>query len=147
MSCGVGCRRSLDPALLWLWRRPVATAPIRPLAWEPPCATGVAQENTKNNKKLKKNFFKYSIGQQGPTFLIKQRMSYKRGPICTLNWARNPCSSVMISGKSISVEATTLGDCLGREGWLGPLRAWSFPGSYSAYNLCDQSLSVFLLYV
>ena len=34
MSCGVGCRRSSDPALLlWLWRRPVATAPIRPLAW------------------------------------------------------------------------------------------------------------------
>ena len=24
-----------DPPLLWLWRRPVATAPIRPLAWEP----------------------------------------------------------------------------------------------------------------
>ena len=24
-----------DPALLWLWRRPEATAPIQPLAWEP----------------------------------------------------------------------------------------------------------------
>ena len=23
-----------DPALSWLWCRPVATAPIRPLAWE-----------------------------------------------------------------------------------------------------------------
>src|SRR5512135_1808292 len=34
MSCGVGCRRGSDPALLWLWCRPVATAPIRPLAWE-----------------------------------------------------------------------------------------------------------------
>ena len=42
MSCGVGHRRSLDPLLLWLWRRPVATAPIRPLAWEPPYVTGVA---------------------------------------------------------------------------------------------------------
>ena len=31
-SCGVGRRRSSDPALLWLWRRPAATAPIRPLA-------------------------------------------------------------------------------------------------------------------
>jgi len=28
VSCGVGCRLSLDPALLWLWRRPGATAPI-----------------------------------------------------------------------------------------------------------------------
>ena len=38
VSCGVGC--GLDPELLWLWRRPAATAPIRPLAWEPPYATG-----------------------------------------------------------------------------------------------------------
>ena len=44
MSCGVGCRRCSDPALLWLWPRPVATAPIRPLAWEPPYAAGAAQE-------------------------------------------------------------------------------------------------------
>ena len=53
MSCGVGRRRSLDPALLWLWlwRRPVATAPIRPLAWEPPYAMGVAQEKARKEKK------------------------------------------------------------------------------------------------
>ena len=30
--------------MLWLWRRPVATAPIQPLAWEPPYAAGAAQE-------------------------------------------------------------------------------------------------------
>ena len=41
-NCGVGCRRGLDPVLLWLWYSPVATAPIRPLAWEPPYAAGVA---------------------------------------------------------------------------------------------------------
>ena len=28
MSCGAGCRSCSDPALLWLWRRPVATAAI-----------------------------------------------------------------------------------------------------------------------
>ena len=50
MSCGVGCRRSLDPALLWLWRRPAATAPIRPLVWEPPYAVGVALKIQKTNK-------------------------------------------------------------------------------------------------
>ena len=27
-----------DLALLWLWREPVATAPMGPLAWEPPYA-------------------------------------------------------------------------------------------------------------
>ena len=42
MSCGVGRRHGLDLTLLWLWHRPVATAPIRPLAWEPPYAVGVA---------------------------------------------------------------------------------------------------------
>ena len=36
-----------DPALLWLWHRPVATVPIPPLAWEPPYATGAALENGK----------------------------------------------------------------------------------------------------
>jgi len=54
MSCGVGCRCSSDPTLLWLWRRPVATAPIRPLAWDPPYAMGSAQENGKKTKKKKK---------------------------------------------------------------------------------------------
>ena len=54
MSCGVGCRRGSDPALLWLWRRPVATAPIRPLAWEPPYAAGAAQEIATTTQKTKK---------------------------------------------------------------------------------------------
>ena len=42
MSCGVGCTCGLDPVLLWLWCRPVATAPIGPLDWEPPYVKGVA---------------------------------------------------------------------------------------------------------
>ena len=50
MSYGVGRRRGLDPELPWLWRRPVATAPIKPLAWEPPYAVGVAQEIAKRHK-------------------------------------------------------------------------------------------------
>ena len=49
MSSGVGRRRGLDPAL-WLWHRPVATALIRPPAWEPPYAASVALE--KDKKKL-----------------------------------------------------------------------------------------------
>ena len=50
MSCGVGCRPGSGPALLWLWRRPEATALIRPLAWEPPYATGEALEMAKRKK-------------------------------------------------------------------------------------------------
>jgi len=54
VNCGVGCRCGLDPELLWLWHRLVATAQIRPLAWEPPYAVGVALEKTKRQKKKKK---------------------------------------------------------------------------------------------
>ena len=36
-----------DLALLWLWRSPAATALIRSLAWEPPCAVGAALEKAK----------------------------------------------------------------------------------------------------
>ena len=39
-----------DLALLWLWCRPAAAALIRPLAWKPPYAVGVAlkRQETKN---------------------------------------------------------------------------------------------------
>ena len=53
MSCDVGHRHALDPELLQLWRRPVAIAPIGPLAWELPYAAGAALENTHTHKKKK----------------------------------------------------------------------------------------------
>ena len=54
MSCGVGRRWGSDPTLLWLWRRLAATAPIWPLAWEPPYVAGAAQEQQQKDKKRKK---------------------------------------------------------------------------------------------
>ena len=36
-----------DLALLWLWRKPAATALIQPLAWEPPYASGSALQRKK----------------------------------------------------------------------------------------------------
>ena len=50
MSCGVDCRCGSDLVLLWLWCRLAATALIRPLAWEPPCATGGALKRQKKKK-------------------------------------------------------------------------------------------------
>ena len=47
MRCGIGRRHCLDLALLWLWSRPAATAPIGYLAWEPPCAAGEALKRPK----------------------------------------------------------------------------------------------------
>ena len=54
MSCGVGCRGGLDPALLWLWGRPAATALIQPLTWEPPYAAGAALKDKNKKQKNKK---------------------------------------------------------------------------------------------
>ena len=59
MSCGVGYRHGLDPALLWLW--PVAVALIQPLAWEPPYAMGEAlKANNNNNSNIK---YKKELGE------------------------------------------------------------------------------------
>ena len=41
VSCGVGRRCSSNPTALWMWVRLAAIAPIQPLAWEHPYATGV----------------------------------------------------------------------------------------------------------
>ena len=41
VSCGVGHRCSSDLAVPWLWHRLAATAPITPLAWEPPYTSQV----------------------------------------------------------------------------------------------------------
>ena len=53
--------------LLWLWCRPAATAPIRPLAWEPPYAVGAAQEMAKRQKKKKKEEKKRIYIEKGKT--------------------------------------------------------------------------------
>ena len=55
MSCALGCSHGSDPALLRLWCRLAATAPIWPLAWELPYAEGAAQEMVKRQNKKQKN--------------------------------------------------------------------------------------------
>ena len=49
MSCGVGCRCSSDPVLLWLWlwHRPATTAPIQTLIWDPPYAMALDKKKKK----------------------------------------------------------------------------------------------------
>ena len=67
MSCGVGHRRGSDPTWLWLWLWlwPEATAPIRPLAWEPPHATDVALKDKKTKKKSSVPVAWRGVGSQG----------------------------------------------------------------------------------
>ena len=77
MSCGVGCRLGLDPALLWLWPRPAATALIQPLAWKPPYAKGVAlkrQKKKERNLKIKKKtFVQFGISYKDSFFLFEKK--------------------------------------------------------------------------
>ena len=53
VSCGVGCRCSLEP--MWLWQMPAHIAQIQPLAWELPYAAGMVLKRKKKrtNRKIK----------------------------------------------------------------------------------------------
>ena len=66
--CGIGHRCGLDPALLWLWHRPAVAAPIRPLAWELPYATGVALKSTQKKPHTHKM---NNFTQQQPLCLLQ----------------------------------------------------------------------------
>ena len=101
MSCGVGCRRGSDHALLWLWRRPVATAPIQSLAWEPPYAAGAAQEiatttttKDKRQKKKKKKKKRILVGESshcGAAEMNPTSIHEDEGSIPGLTqWVRDP---------------------------------------------------------
>ena len=57
MSCGVGHRRGSDAVLLWLWHWLAAVAPMRPLAWELPCAEGVALKRQQQQKDIGTQIF------------------------------------------------------------------------------------------
>ena len=60
VNCGMGHRHSPDPALLWLWHRPEATATIGPLAWKPPNAAGIALKKDKKSKRKRNITYKIS---------------------------------------------------------------------------------------
>ena len=86
MSCGVGHRRGLDPVLLWLWHRLVATDPIGPLVWEPSHVAGAALEKTKRPKKKKKNSLQFC--SWSTSFLPQQSVILKKQNI--LEGKQNP---------------------------------------------------------
>ena len=94
--CGVGCRRGSDPVLLWLWYRLVATAPIRPLAWEPPCAARATQENGKKTKKKKKK----KAGHETPSLLGRAIWQCPGRHVCL-----RPGSSTLRCGGILAQEA------------------------------------------
>ena len=68
MSCGIGHRHGLEPKLLWLWHKLVASAPIGPLAWEPLFAAGTALERQEKKKNKKKNLIFEDFVKNTKTF-------------------------------------------------------------------------------
>ena len=87
MSCRVGHRQGLDTALLWLWRRSVATVLIPPLAWELPYAAisldkALKSKNKQTNKKPQSQNTMPSI-KTTPGFLLPQSgSSDAKGTAC-----------------------------------------------------------------
>ena len=84
VSCGIGCRRGSDLALLRLWHRPAVTAPIRPLAWEPPYAAGAAltrQKTKKRKEKKRKENYKTLMNK------IKEELNKRKNISCS--WVGN----------------------------------------------------------
>ena len=105
MSCGVGCRHSSDPELLWLWCRTAATAPILPLAWQPPYVMGAALKRQKRG---------------GEQLEVEEGMttSFFKSPSCVF-WQKKPPSQ---KGTKISLRWKLL---LGRS----PREESTWPGS------------------
>ena len=66
LSCGVGCTRDSELALLWLWCGVAAAAKIQPLAWEPPYTTGPVLKS--KNKYI--NNFKSECSQSKSVFFF-----------------------------------------------------------------------------
>ena len=54
----------------WLWRRPAATAPIQPLAWELPAAHAALKRQKKKKKKKKKNKKDHDPNVKGKTIKL-----------------------------------------------------------------------------
>ena len=99
MSCGVGHRRGLDLALLWLWCKQAAIALIRPLAWELPYSTSVALK--KERKKEKHHLYN--------THFVNGRLEFKKhnklvnikeeaGVPIVAQWLTNPTRNHEVAG-------------------------------------------------
>ena len=102
MSCGVGYRLSLDPMLLWLWCRPAASAPIRPLAWEPPYAVGAALKRQKDKKKKKYkiscSLFKYEDDFLPDSYRSYALRKFPSGVPVVAQWLMNTTRNHEVAG-------------------------------------------------
>ena len=86
------CRELWCRLQMWLGSRvavAVATAPIRPLAWEPPCAEGAAQEMAKRQKQTKKTSSGVPVVAQWLTNLTRNHEVVGSIPVLA-QWVKDP---------------------------------------------------------
>ena len=107
MSCDVDRRFGLNLALLWLWHRPAATAPIWSLAWEPPCAMGAALKRRNKTEKLTfitvhtslNSFSIFTISFVNSVSVRLQRsisLFAPLGEFCSFNWEWLPSFFILL---------------------------------------------------
>ena len=81
----------------WPWSRPAAVAPVQPLAWEPPYATGVALKKQKQTNKKTRTNRRY--GEKGTPYIVGRNVNWcshyeqyggslKKNRLAT--WSSNP---------------------------------------------------------
>ena len=97
MSCGVGHGHGSDPMLLWLWCRPAATAPIQPLAWEPPYAAGAALKSKERKRKKGKRKQRKGKERKGGREKERNRSDLKRSVLLTQIYPVNDYHKLFIS--------------------------------------------------
>ena len=87
MSYSVGHRCGSDLAWLWLWCRPAAVAPIGPLVWELPYATGVALKRQKQtNKQTNPIYISLGIPMWNSRLRIRHCHCSSLGRCCGVSW-------------------------------------------------------------
>ena len=118
-----------DPALLWLWCRLAAVAPIRPLAWEPPHAASATLKTNKQKRSFKSYaFMRLSIKNQ------KERGTrFNKGKAHGLsNWSKRHCEELPLWHSGLRIwccHCSTSGGCCGSGSVPGPGTSTSYsPG-------------------
>ena len=92
-----------DPALLWLWCRLAAAAPIRPPAWELPYASGVALKREKKKKKERKRKLLFRITVILQIEVAGSKKPYKGVPVMVQLRISRRCGSESIPGLRSSI--------------------------------------------
>ena len=106
VSCDVGHRHGSDLALLWLWCRPAAVAPIGPLTWELSYTEGAARKSRERKKKSQLIPYLLTQTESSPCF--------PTGSFFTVSRLRSQVPSSFTNEEN-SESSTQMGDETGRD--------------------------------